>query len=159
MSFGVFQRLLSVFSLEKEKEHSHPNQQNLMTQREKDFEVWEILKKLKGKHETTYSPEQLHTWANLIQMKKHSSLDCPINYPFFRNSDQGKGITLKSACCYTLGSTAEASPSKRMSMRCELIDQLGQCVNLLEKGALSEDQYQELQKSTMTHIKTVSLRK
>ena len=148
-----------MFSPEKEKGHSHPNQQNLLiTQPEKDFEVWEILKKLKGKYETTYSPEQLHTWANLIKMKKHSSLDCPTNYPFFRGSDQGKGITLNSACCYTLGSTAEAS-SKRMSMRCELIDQLGQCVNLLEKGALSEDEYQELQKSIMTHMKTVSLRK
>ena len=132
------------------------------SQREKDFEVQEILKKLKGKHETTYSPEQLHTWANLIQMKKHLSLDCPPNYPFFRGnkkqSDQGKGTPLKSAC-NTLGSTAEASPSKRLSMRSELINQLGKCVNLLEKGALSEDEYQELQKSIMTDIKTVSLRK
>ena len=88
------------------------------SQREKNSDVQEILKKLKGKHEAKYSPEQLHTWANLIQMKKHSSLDSPPNYPFFRGnkkqSEEGKGTPLK---CDTMGSAAEPSPSKRLSMR------------------------------------------
>ena len=44
-------------------------------------------------------------------------------------------------------------------MRSELIDQLGKCVNLLEKGALSQDEYQGLQSSIMSDIKTVSLPK
>jgi len=26
----------------------------------------------------------LHTWASLIQMKRHTSLDEPPDYPFFR---------------------------------------------------------------------------
>ena len=45
-------------------------------------EVEEILEELK-KHADTYTPEQLHAWAHMIQMKKHSSYDLAPSKPFF----------------------------------------------------------------------------
>ena len=53
-------------------------------QRDKVAETNETLAKLEEKHGDKYSSEQLRTWANLIQLKKHSSLDAPPDYPFFR---------------------------------------------------------------------------
>ncbi len=45
-------------------------------------ELEEILDKLKYKHkENLYTPEQFHCWANLIQMNKHTSYECPPNKP------------------------------------------------------------------------------
>ena len=46
------------------------------TQMKRMDEIQVILDKLKEKHsEGSYTPEQLHCWANLIQMKKHLSYD------------------------------------------------------------------------------------
>lgn len=42
----------------------------------------EILFKVEEKHESKYSSEHLRTWANLILLKKHSSLDTPPDYLF-----------------------------------------------------------------------------
>ena len=53
-------------------------------QRDKVEETNETLAKLEEKHGDKYSSEQLRTWANLIQLKKHSSLDTPPDYPFIR---------------------------------------------------------------------------
>ena len=106
-------------------------------------------------HKGKFSAEQLHTWANLIQMKKHASYDDPPDYPFFRgHAGQHAGHTSKE----NLPSHPEGvPPSQRLNMRSELIDQLGKCVSLREKGALSDEEYQELQKSIMTDIKSVSV--
>ena len=94
-------------------------------------------------------------------MKKHSSLDDPPIYPFFRGykkRTEEEGTAKKNACDVDRH-PAGISPRKRLNMRSELIDQLGKCVNLLEKGALSQDEYQGLQSSIMSDIKTVSLPK
>ena len=48
----------------------------------KMIEVESIEKKLKNKHNGTYSREQLHAWTHLIQMGKHGSLDLDPNKPF-----------------------------------------------------------------------------
>ena len=53
----------------------------------------------------------------------------------------------------------EFPPGKRLNMRSELIDQFGKCVNLLEKGVLSDQEYRELQQSIMTDIRNVSVPK
>ena len=47
-------------------------------------DIQEILEKLKEKQSNDkYTPEQLHCWANLIHMKKHSSYDSPPEYRYF----------------------------------------------------------------------------
>ena len=127
------------------------------SQRDETAEVSDIRKILQEKHEAGYSPQQLQTWANLIQMKKHSSLDDPPNHPFFKGykkRNKGDSTPPKPATV-----SAGVSPGKRLSMRTELIDQLDKFVNPLEKGALTPLEYQDLQKSIMTDIKTVSLAK
>ena len=45
--------------------------------------VEEILEALTQKHQDSYTPEQLHAWAHMIQMKKHTSYDTTPNKPFF----------------------------------------------------------------------------
>ena len=48
-------------------------------------EVEEILETLKQKYEENFTPEQLHTWAHIIQMNKHSSYDTAPDKYFFRS--------------------------------------------------------------------------
>ena len=59
-------------------------------QRDKVAETNETLAKLEEKHGDKYSSEQLHTWANLIQLKRHSSLDTPPDYSFFRGCKKAR---------------------------------------------------------------------
>ena len=47
-------------------------------------EAGTIYKELMKKHEKNYTVEQLHAWAQLMQIKKHGSLDDPPDYPFFK---------------------------------------------------------------------------
>ena len=51
---------------------------------EKMAKPQETVDELRKRHGGKYFEEKLHTWANLIQMKKHSSLDEPPDFPFFR---------------------------------------------------------------------------
>ena len=60
------------------KKSTHVSPYN--SQRNKMSKVQSIRKE---KHNTKYSPEQLHTWANLIQMKKHSCFDDPLPIHFW----------------------------------------------------------------------------
>ena len=48
------------------------------------------MDELRKKHGGKYPEEKLHTWANLIQMKKHSSLDEPPDYPFFQGLQESR---------------------------------------------------------------------
>ena len=52
--------------------------------KEKVMKTQATVDELWKKHGGKYSEEKLHTWANLIEMKKHTSLDKPPDYPFFR---------------------------------------------------------------------------
>ena len=75
-------------------------------------------------------------------MKRHSSLNDPPNYPFFRGYKKHRepgGTSPRSTSSDMERVQAGVSPGKRLNMRSELIDQLGKCVNLLEKGALSHE--------------------
>ena len=85
-------------------------------------------------------------------MEKHASFDDPPDYLFFRGrAGWHAGHTSKE----NLPSHPEgAPPSQQLNMRSELIGQLGKCASLCEKGVLSDEEYQELQKSIMTDIKT-----
>lgn len=50
-------------------------------------------------------------------------------------------------------STGGISPGKQIGLRTELINQLDRWHQLLEKGAITQDQYQELQEKILSDVK------
>ena len=115
-----------------------PKRSDSTLQRTTDLE--EILDQLKSKHQGShYTPEQLHCWANLIQMKKHDSFDAPPDKPFF-----GKQRTPNAAV---------SSPGKRIGLRTQCIDQLTKWHKLREDGVISDEEYREMHKTIMSDIK------
>ena len=71
----------------------------------------------------------------------------PPNKPFFKSRKQTNDVT-------TLDKSL--SPGKRISYRTECIEQLGKWNSLMEKGAISHSQFQELQETTLSDIKNSS---
>lgn len=132
-------------------------------QRGKVAETNETLAKLEEKHGDKYSSEQLHTWANLIQLKRHSSLDTPPDYPFFRGrkkkQDSESSAESKRSASPKRGDSSSpvpsVSPGKRLGMRSQCLDQLGKCIDILDKGGLSQAEFNELQKAILADIKTL----
>lgn len=47
-------------------------------------DVEELVKKLTEKHQSKYTVEQMNTWAHMIHMGKHKSLDEPPSVPYFK---------------------------------------------------------------------------
>lgn len=105
-------------------------------------QVEEIEDTLREKHGDKYSPEQLRSWAHMYIMKKHDSLEAPPDKPFWRGSSSKS----KSA------GTA-ASPSKRIALRGQCVDQLLKWHELLKKGAITKEQYDEFQSTIMEDVK------
>ena len=103
-----------------------------------------IMKILKEKHEEKYTPKQFQAWAHMIQMKKYESYENPPDKPFF-------GKSRKKAL--STATEAAISPGKRLSMRSECIDQLDKWHKLIEHGAISPEEYKELQGTILTDIK------
>ena len=132
-------------------------------QRDKVAETNETLAKLEEKHGDKYSSEQLRTWANLIQLKKHSSLDTPPDYPFLggakkkqhsESSADSKGSTSPKRSDSS-GGVPRVSPGKRLGTRSQCLDQLGRCIAILDKGGLSQAEFNGLQKAILADIKTL----
>ena len=103
-----------------------------------------IMNKLKEKHEEKYTPEQFRVWAHMIQMKKYESYGNPPDKTLF-------GKSRKKAL--STATQAAISPGKRLSMRSECIDQLDNWHKLMERGAISPEEYKELQGTILTDIK------
>lgn len=78
----------------------------------------------------------------LYSMKKHDSLETPLDKPFW------KGTSSKNKLA---GGTA--SPSKRIALRGQCVDQLLKWHELLKKGAITKDQYDEFQSMIMEDVK------
>jgi hypothetical protein len=106
------------------------------THLEKMSEVEIIFEKLQETHDN-FSPEQLRAWAHMLQMKKHDSYELPPDKPFFGKSRRKETM----------------SPGKRINMRSKCIDQLEKWHRLMESGAISAEQYQELQHTILSDIK------
>ena len=108
---------------------------------DKMIDVEEIENDLREKHAIRknncgYSEEQLRSWAHLIQIKKHTSYDVPPNKSFWKASPEAS--TSKS----TPGNgEVTVSPGKHVNLRGQCVQQLGQFYDLLEKGAISKEQY------------------
>ena len=115
---------------------------------DKMTEVESIEEKLKEKHckdgISEFSDEQLRSWAHLIQMGKHSSYEKPPDKPFWKNCRASSGSS-------SSGSTpASASPSKRIQLRGQCVEQLLCWHELLERGAITQTVFDEMQASIMT---------
>ena len=53
------------------------------------------------------------------------------------------------------GAVPGVSPGKRLGMRSQCLDQLGKCIDILDKGGLSQAEFNELQKAILADIKTL----
>ena len=111
---------------------------------DKMAEVEMIEEKLRKKHKDVYTEEQLRCWAHLIQMKKHTSYDEAPNKPFWKvSTDKGKGDK----------SSSIVSPSKSVNLRGQCVTQLLQLHQLLERGGITQQQYDDMQGAIMGEVK------
>lgn len=111
--------------------------------------VEKIVKELQEKHKTSYTVEQLNAWAHLLELGKHDSYETPPNLPYFRkSSDHSK----KNKPQKPQPMEIRSSPSKRLGLHGDCIEQLSKWYNLLEKGAISRQQYDELKEAIMGDI-------
>ena len=102
-------------------------------------EVGEIEDKLKEKHLVKFTDVQYRAWANLIKMKKYDSLDKAPDLPFWH------GTSTRTATA--------VSPSKRINLRGQCVDQLLKWHQLLEKGAITKAQYDEFHSTIMDDVR------
>lgn len=101
---------------------------------DKMTEIEEIEEKLREKHvDGPFSEEQLRSCAHLIQMKKHSSYDQPPAKPFWKT--RSNKVNVSSPCAQV-----SVSPSKRVNLRGQCVQQLLQFHELLEKGGIRKEQ-------------------
>ena len=111
-------------------------------------EVELIVEELEKRHSASesFSVEQLRVWAHMLHLKKHDSYDQPPNKPFFRHSKAAQKL---------VGADQEnrMSPAKRIQLRTELIEQLGKWHSLMECGAISNGQFQEMTETIVTDMK------
>lgn len=115
---------------------------------QKMSQVEEIIDKLEGIHGTDlYTPEQLRAWAHMLQMRKHSSYDSPPKKPFFKSASTCKSDQASTVTC------GSSSPGKKFKYRSECIDQLDKWHSLMERGAISHEQFQEMQQTILSDMK------
>lgn len=122
---------------------------NYQSHLNKMTEVELILEELEKHHEASkrFTAEQLRVWAHLLHMKKHDSYDHPPNKPFFR---QSKAIQKLAGVSST---ESGMSPAKKIHLRTELIEQLGKWHSLMERGAISEEQFQSMKETIIVDMK------
>ena len=116
-------------------------------------DVEKIVQDLKEKHKKDFSIEQLNTWAHLIHIGKHTSHETPPDLPFFRGIHRNKASSSSSvATSLATDASMAVSPGKRVSLRSECINQLDKWHSLLEKGVISQEQYDGVQKTIMSDV-------
>ena len=110
---------------------------------------------LKEKHvDGKYTLEQLRMWAHLIQMGKHSSTDEPPDKPFWQGRKRSHS-SVKSPVKKV--EEQLLSPSKKVSLGSELLDQLSKWHKLNESGVITGSEYEELKCTILQDIKQLSL--
>lgn len=132
-------------------------------------EVEEIVQKLKDKHGPLYSIEKLNAWAHMINIGKHDSYETPPDLPYFRGkaakktpspesvdtSNSNPGTSTSAGCSSDSGASPAGtgvSPAKLINMRTQLLSQMEQWHSLLEKGGITQQQYDELQAAILKDI-------
>ena len=139
-------------SSEKQADVPQSKKGNYQSHLSKLSEVEIIIERLEEHHEGSdeFSVEQFRVWAHMIQMKKHDSYDYPPNKPFFRQR-KTKSVDVRSP------QSAGLSPSKKVHLRTELIDQLSKWHSLLESGAITKEQYQKIQDTIILDVNSVTI--
>ena len=97
-------------------------------------EVDEKYDELRKKHGTNYTLEQLRMWAQMIRLGKHKSIDEPPDKPFWR------GRKRKEVLQPSPRKIADISPSKKVSVRSELLDQLAKWHSLNKSGVVTDEE-------------------
>ena len=116
-------------------------------------EVEDIELKLREKHDGQYTEEQLRAWAHLVQLKKHSSMDVPPDKPFWRGHKKRPNPAPTTPEKQQPGpSGAQPSPGKCVQMWGQCVDQLLKWHELLEKGGINQQQYDEMKSTIMSQI-------
>ena len=120
-------------------------------------EVEEIIQDLRDKHGTKFSTEQLSMWAHVIHIGKHSSRETPPDLPFFRQSHKkttppSSHMPLSSAGLPSTSAPVAVSPGKPVSLRSECINQLDKWHSLHEKGIITQEQYDDMQKAILSDM-------
>ena len=152
----------------EEQRNPSPDQHSAKAPRTTKYELHQktmdeleiIYEELQDKHKELYTAEQLRAWAHLIQMKKHESYEEPPNKPFFKNARNAKSnvTTLGRSSQQTQKTSADTiplSPSKHVTIQGQLIDQISKLHELLERGAISKEQYDKLQGKILCEIEQV----
>ena len=141
---------------QKKRAHSPDPEENDKRARydkylDKMTEVEMIEAELAEKHSGgSFTDEQLRSWAHLIQMKKWGSYDTPPKKRFFRIPQRSGSSSEVS------GSTAGVdgvSPGKKINLRGQCVQQLLQLHQLLEKGGINKQQYDDMQSTIMGDVK------
>ena len=129
-----------------ESTSSHKCGSNYGKHLKKMTEVDSIVEDLKTLHDESrkYSPEQIRVWAHMLEMGKHDSYNSPPAKPFFKSA--------KSKCVQEATQDG-ISPGKRLNMRTECINQLDKWHSLMERGAITVEQYKEFQDSILGDMK------
>ena len=95
--------------------------------------------------------------------RKDSSLDTPPDYPSFRGrkvkQDSELSAESKDSTSPKRGDSSSpvhgVSLGMQLGMRSQCLDQLGKCIDILDKGGLSQAEFNELQKAILADIKTL----
>ena len=75
----------------------------------------------------------------MVNIGKHISLEQPPDYPFFGRKKSATSLPSSSS-----PNSINVTPTKRLGVRTECIDQLSKWHILLQSGAISQEQYEEL---------------
>ena len=114
---------------------------------------WRKLRIKWEKLHDSYSPEQLRSRAHLYIMKKHDSLDTPPDKPVWKGtSSKNLVVQYVSPSSYWKGLLPEGNVS---------VDQFLKWRKLLNKlkGAITKEQYNDFQSTTMEGVKNFWWRK
>ena len=95
-------------------------------------------------------------WAQMIRLGKHESTDDPPDKPFWRGRKRQQDVSCLSPSPKRASFRPDVSPSKKVSVRSELLDQLTKWHNLSECGVVSHEEYEELRKKILGDIKHMS---
>lgn len=108
------------------------------------------------KHGSKYTSEQLKMWAQYIRLGKHDSTDEAPDKPFWKGrkrKDTHSQMPLAKRLSSGIGTVASVSPIKKVSVRSELLDQLGKWHKLNENGVVCNEEYEELKRTILSDIK------
>ena len=126
---------------------------------QKISDVEKIVETLKNKHGSLYSIEQLNAWAHMIDVGKSHSYETPPDLPYFRGHKKVRegtaaddSISMSPRSSSSPVQQATVSPGKRITMRSQLLAQMEQWHSLLEKGGITQEQYDELKSAILKDI-------